>query len=253
MRRLVLGTTLLALVAAAPAAHADPLADARARERALRAELEQATRELQDTEARLAEAEDRLSFDRGRMRLARRQLATTRTAVAGQVAAMYRSGGLLVASALLERDPEGVPDRIELATVLVSRQAQTIEDAAVAETSYRATLARVADAWKRAKDLRDRAGRAVQRLEASLDRAQALQARLVGLERRRQASAPPAPAAPAAAPARGGIACVLARPYSYVDTWGAARSGGRSHQGTDVMAPYGAPVNPYPYVRRACP
>jgi peptidoglycan LD-endopeptidase LytH len=250
MRRLVLGTTLLALVAAAPAAHADPLADARARERALRAELEQATRELQDTEARLAEAEDRLAFDRGRMRLARRQLATTRTAVAGQVAAMYRSGGLLVASALLERDPEGVPDRIELATVLVSRQAQTIEDAAVAETSYRASLARVADAWKRAKDLRDRAGRAVQRLEASLDRAQALQARLVGLERRRQASAPPAPAA---APARGGIACVLARPYSYVDTWGAARSGGRSHQGTDVMAPYGAPVNPYPYVRRACP
>jgi murein DD-endopeptidase MepM/ murein hydrolase activator NlpD len=50
------GWTLLALVAVAPAAHADP----RARERALRAELERATRELQDTEARLAEAEDRL-------------------------------------------------------------------------------------------------------------------------------------------------------------------------------------------------
>ena len=108
MRRLVLGTTLLALVAVAPAAHADPLADARARERALRAELERATRELQDTEARLADAEDRLAFERGRVRVARRQLATTRTAVAGQVAAMYRSGGLLVASALLERDPEGV-------------------------------------------------------------------------------------------------------------------------------------------------
>jgi septal ring factor EnvC (AmiA/AmiB activator) len=104
----VLGTILLALVAVAPAAHADPLTDARARERALRAELERATRELQDTEARLAEAEDRLAFDRGRVRVARRQLATTRTAVAGQVAAMYRSGGLLVASALLERDPEGV-------------------------------------------------------------------------------------------------------------------------------------------------
>jgi murein DD-endopeptidase MepM/ murein hydrolase activator NlpD len=249
MRRLVLGTTLLALVAVAPAAHADPLADARARERALRAELEQATRELQDTEARLAEAEDRLAFDRGRVRVARRQLATTRAAVAGQVAAIYRSGGLLVASALLERDPEGVPDRIELATVLVSRQAQTIEDAQVAETSYRATLARVADAYQRAKVLRDRAGRAVQRLEASLDQAQALQTRLVRLEQRRQASASPAapvaPTAPAAAPARGGIACLLARPYSYVDTWGAARSGGRSHQGTDVMAPYGAQVYAY--------
>jgi peptidoglycan LD-endopeptidase LytH len=242
MRRLVLGLTVLALVALAAPAHASPLADARARERALRAELQQATAELQDTEARLALAEDRLAFDRGRVEVARRQLATTRTAVAGQVAAMYRSGGLLVASALLERDPEGVPDRIELATVLVSRQAQTIADAQVAEGSYRATLGRVADGYERAKALRDRASRAVRRLDASLDEAQALQARLERLERRRQRAAPAAPAAPAG---RRGIACILARPYSYVDTWGAARSSGRTHQGTDVMAPYGAQVYAY--------
>jgi peptidoglycan LD-endopeptidase LytH len=242
MRRLVLGLTVLALVALAAPAQASPLADARARERALRAELQQATAELQDTEAGLALAEDRLAFDRGQVQAARRQLATTRTAVAGQVAAMYRSGGLLVASALLERDPEGVPDRIELATVLVSRQAQTIADAQVAESSYRATLGRVADGYERAKALRDRASRAVRRLDASLDEAQALQARLERLERRRQSAAPAAPAAPAS---RGGIACILARPYSYVDTWGAARSSGRTHQGTDVMAPYGAQVYAY--------
>jgi peptidoglycan LD-endopeptidase LytH len=244
MRRLVLGTTLLAFAAVAvPAAHAGPLADARARERALRAELQEATAELQDTEARLAEATDRLAFDRGQLQVARRQLATTRTAVAGQVAAMYRSGGLLVASALLERDPEGVPDRIELATVLVSRQAQTIEDAQVAESSYQATLGRVTEGYERAKALRDRAGRAVRRLEAGLEEAQAVQDRLASLARR----TPQAPAAPAAAaPASGGgIACILARPYSYVDTWGAARSSGRTHQGTDVMAPYGAQVYAY--------
>jgi len=240
MRRLVLGTTLLALAAVAvPTAHAGPLADARARERALRAELQQATAELQDTEARLAEAEDRLTFDRGRLQVARRQLAATRTAVAGQVAAMYRSGGLLVASALLERDPEGVPDRIELATLLVSRQAQTIEDAQVAETSYRATLGRVAESYERAKALRDRARQAVRRLEASLDEAQALQTRLARLEQRQQSAPPAVPSS------RGGIACILARPYSYVDTWGAARSSGRTHQGTDVMAPYGAQVYAY--------
>jgi peptidoglycan LD-endopeptidase LytH len=252
MRRLVLGLTALALVlGVVPAARAGPLADARARERALRAELQQATAELQDTEARLAQAEDRLAFDRGRLRVARRQLASSRTAVAGQAAAMYRSGGLLVASALLERDPEGVPDRIELATVLVSRQAQTIADAQVAERSYQATLGRVTEAYEHARALRDRAGRAVRRLEASLEEAQAVEARLATLERRRQARARARAAAPAAAPApaapagRGGIACILARPYSYVDTWGAARSGGRSHQGTDVMAPYGAEVYAY--------
>ena len=53
---------------------ADPLADARSRERALRAELQQATAELQDTEARLALADDRLAFDRGQLETARRQL-----------------------------------------------------------------------------------------------------------------------------------------------------------------------------------
>jgi murein DD-endopeptidase MepM/ murein hydrolase activator NlpD len=41
---------------------------------------------------------------------------------------------------------------------------------------------------------------------------------------------------------RGGYACLLEPPYSYVDTFGAPRSGGRTHQGTDVMAPYGARV-----------
>lgn len=34
----------------------------------------------------------------------------------------------------------------------------------------------------------------------------------------------------------------IAGPVGFADTWGAPRSGGRSHQGTDVMAPCGAPV-----------
>jgi murein DD-endopeptidase MepM/ murein hydrolase activator NlpD len=250
MRRLVLGTTMLALVlAASPVARAGPLADARSRERALRTELQQATAELQDTEARLALADDRLAFDRGQLQTARRQLSTTRTAMAGQIAAMYRSGGLMVASALLEQDPEGVPDRIELATVLVSRQAQTIEDAQVAETAYQGTLGRVTAGHERAKALRDRARQAVRRLEARLEEAQALEDRLARLEQQRleQQRRPDPPPAQAAAPSggAGGIACILARPYSYVDSWGAARSGGRSHQGTDVMAPHGAEVYAY--------
>lgn len=37
-------------------------------------------------------------------------------------------------------------------------------------------------------------------------------------------------------------ACPVGSVHSFTDTWGAPRSGGRKHQGTDVFAPYGAPA-----------
>jgi murein DD-endopeptidase MepM/ murein hydrolase activator NlpD len=37
----------------------------------------------------------------------------------------------------------------------------------------------------------------------------------------------------------------MAQPYSYIDSWGFARSGGRRHLGTDIMAPYGTTVFAY--------
>jgi murein DD-endopeptidase MepM/ murein hydrolase activator NlpD len=36
--------------------------------------------------------------------------------------------------------------------------------------------------------------------------------------------------------------CPVNGPVHFTDSWGDARSGGRRHQGTDMMAPYGTPV-----------
>jgi murein DD-endopeptidase MepM/ murein hydrolase activator NlpD len=41
---------------------------------------------------------------------------------------------------------------------------------------------------------------------------------------------------------QGGFICPLVPPMSFTDTWGAARSGGRSHKGTDMMAARGTEV-----------
>ena len=39
-----------------------------------------------------------------------------------------------------------------------------------------------------------------------------------------------------------GMACPIAAPNSFIDSWGYPRSGGRTHVGTDMMAAMGAPV-----------
>jgi len=227
-----------------PMASASPLAEAQDKARTLRSQLQAATSELEAAEAALYETEDVLAFDRRQVQSARSQRTSARAILAGQVAAMYRSGGLAMADALLDRDPALIPGRIELATVLMSRHAQLIADAQVADDAYTAAVGRAAANQRKAEALRSEAQRAVRRLTDRLREAEAVQARLTRLQQQRS-SAPKATAAAAPPVAAGGVACLMEPPYSYTDTWGAPRSGGRTHQGTDVMAPYGAQVYAY--------
>ena len=63
-----------------------------------------------------------------------------------------------------------------------------------------------------------------------------------------QAAASPSPAAAPVPPspppsnAGSGIVCPVAGPHAFADTWGAPRSGGRTHEGVDMMAPSGTPL-----------
>jgi peptidoglycan LD-endopeptidase LytH len=53
-------------------------------------------------------------------------------------------------------------------------------------------------------------------------------------------TAAPSPAVPTVS--TNGKACPVAGPVSFIDSWGYPRSGGRTHEGVDMMASYGTPV-----------
>ena len=57
-----------------------------------------------------------------------------------------------------------------------------------------------------------------------------------------QSAPTPVASTPALAKPTGDMTCPVAGAHSFVDSWGAPRSGGRSHEGTDLMANYGTPV-----------
>jgi len=76
----------------------------------------------------------------------------------------------------------------------------------------------------------------------------ALQAELDRVQEERAAAAAAAEAerlrreAEERAIAQGIFLCPVAGPMNFTDTWGAARSGGRTHQGTDMLADTGTPT-----------
>jgi murein DD-endopeptidase MepM/ murein hydrolase activator NlpD len=61
-------------------------------------------------------------------------------------------------------------------------------------------------------------------------------------EAAQEAAQAPVASAPVLPRPTGNMTCPVAGAHSFVDSWGAPRSGGRSHEGTDIMANYGTPV-----------
>lgn len=153
---------------------------------------------------------------------------------------LYMSGTSGMAEALFgSNDFSELADRAEM----LSQISLGDSSAFVRLARSRAELQRLSEqlAEDRAA-ARSNAAKLAEESDALQDRLKEAQAEY---ELLRDRLAGPAPAAAtASAPVvsfRGGLACPVAGPHSFTDTWGAPRSG-HSHQGVDIMAAYGTPV-----------
>jgi murein DD-endopeptidase MepM/ murein hydrolase activator NlpD len=230
----VLSGLLAACVVLLPVlpAGADPLDKVKATQRTLQRELDVATLELVRLENGQFLADQDLVAMRPQLAKARAELATAQRLLGDRAASIYQLGGASLLSALLASDMADMADRTEFVSVLTTRQADLVADAKTAADSYTQTMRQVAQAQARSDDLRQRRKATVARLRERLEAAKGLVEKLSGFS-------------PTTMVGGRLVACPVSRPYSYVDTWGAARSGGRSHQGTDIMNPYGNKIHAY--------
>lgn len=235
-------TALMLAVAPTAAAAAPAREDVRDERRRTATELRQLLREIEGIQAVTVAGEDEIT----RLRTRARQLASEQTTLQRDVNELVRTavmyGGLSDTVAMLSSSgPDQAVERAQFVATLARRNTAAGEEIAAAQRQQGRLIeligARVTELGERRRELKQASAKVSDRL----DELRVIERRLEERARRRRA-ARQSGSTPATASAAGGYACIQAQPYSFIDSWGFPRSGGRAHQGTDVMASYGNEV-----------
>lgn len=261
-RRLPLLAVSLALAASVlstSGAGAQSLSQVRAERAALQERLDAAAVQLNDLEVRQAELEADRQLLQARLNQYSFEARAAEQRINTRIREVFKHGAQdPVLQMMTGTDPQ---DAIAKATTIeqligLDRAAAEVAVGARARANNAATELADAEAELAATVAAQRDALAA--LQTDLEAAKKLEERLVEDERRRQeearrraeaarraaeaarAARPSAPVAPATG--GGGFACPIGQPRSFTDTWGAPRSGGRSHKGVDMLAPYGTPI-----------
>jgi len=213
----------------------DDLDDAERVVEGLEVELDVATDAYEEVWAQIEVA--RVELDDIRAQEQRYEVAAqdARAALNRRARTTFMEGAGAAFEALLASDgSQAAVQRAGLVSALQRRESVRIEDAVASRARLDQVRELVADSEAELDDLRAeldaRATALSGRLAAAQDEAAQIRS-LVSRQRRIDRGAQ-----------QGIYACIFDHAFRFRDTWGDPRSGGRSHRGTDVFAPFGHPT-----------
>jgi murein DD-endopeptidase MepM/ murein hydrolase activator NlpD len=218
---------------------------ARSRLESARRELTRVTRLWQETETRLAEAQDAVAEAGSQIDRIQAELARIRESFNDRVAAAYMSGGSRSVGALLTSDSvQDAADRLQYTQSVVQGDADLATEVAVMAEELRRQAARLRTAARQeadaAADLEAQREQIADKVEQLNNVVQELEAELEAADER---SLSLGGSGSVSITGSGAIqTCPVAGPNSFVDSFGWPRSGGRTHQGIDMIAAAGTPV-----------
>ncbi len=241
-RPLQLAVVLIAVALLAPelalpadAQTLDDLDDAERVVDALEQQLDDATAAYEEVWARIEQAQVELDELRQQERAHEREAAHAQRMIGQQVRSAFKQGaGATYELVLAAEGPQAAVERAALVAALQTREGIRIEDALAAilrlDQTRQLVLDREESLQELQAELEARAEELQERLQAAEARASRIRS-LVARQRRIDRG-----------PQQGIYACIFDSAYRFRDTWGAPRSGGRRHRGTDVFAPMNHPV-----------
>ncbi|HEV2950679.1 MAG TPA: peptidoglycan DD-metalloendopeptidase family protein [Actinomycetota bacterium] len=208
-----------------------------------RSELDRVTGLWQQTESRLAQAQDAAADARTEIFELEGQLAGIQRSLNDRVAAAFMSGGSFSIGALLTSDSiQDAADRLQYTQSVVQGDADLATRVAVMAEELRRQETRLQSAARleaqAAADLESQREQISAKVQQLNDVVQELEAQLEAADRQELNLG-------------GGVSltgtgaiqtCPVAGNNSFVDSFGWPRSGGRTHQGIDLIAAAGTPV-----------